>query len=543
MEATLSILQDYDQQFLSAQNSVQTFGHSPLSTQTPPIEPPTVAFYRWDNRVFSLFAAPDKLTVLAHFQPQSFALQVWQQLQWLLAGDATACPELIWQQYQQLDFIQKNMWYSQLMRASFTGSVIDLNRRPFYESLIDSYCQQAQQICQVQPVQDEGNQQLAVIITNQFLTSQHGPTLTTLNYASCLQQMGMQVVVVCTGTVARNYQMYYPMPAPAFFGNVIDEYYQPDIQIDLDLRQASTTPGQGATVRCWGEQFSFIQLNTNENPAHLQELVEFINHTNPRYIFCVGGLNPAAEWIGKSRPVLAIPCVTSLQLPKYMVPVVLRELTEADTQHIAQLQLPHPVFCSQLPFRLRPNQAVKTSLPSDHNTLFAICGYRLEEELTTAFFETMRRIKQALPGAHFVMIGASKYPNYPADLLHCTEFTGRVLNAIEIIGQCHFLLNPRRQGGGTSAVEALSLGIPVLTDAYGDTYQYVGDDFAFQTDADRLLFIQSYLQSPELQQEYTENCLSRAAMVTDTRHIFQPLFLDFDSYLYQLQQEGSMAVA
>lgn len=539
METTLSLLQDYDQQFLQVQIAEQQASQ----TLAEPIEPPTVAFYRWDNREFSQQTLSDKLAVLMQFQPQSFALQIWQQLQWLLAGEPSASPELIWQQYQQLNFIQKNMWYSQLMRASFTGSVIDLDRRPFYESLIDSYCQQARQVCQIQPLQDEGNQQLAVIITNQFLTSQHGPTLTTLNYASCLQQMGMQVVVICTGTVARNYQMYYPMPAPAFFGNVTDEYYQEDIQINLDLRQVNTVPGQGSSVQCWGEHFSFIQLNTNENPAHLQELADFINQANPRYIFCVGGLNPAAEWIGQARPVLAIPCVTSLQLPKYMVPVVLRELSETDTDYIARLQLPHPVFSSQLPFRLRPNNAKKTSAPSDRKTLFAICGYRLEEECTPAFFTTMRLIKQALPEAYFVLIGASKYPAYPTDLLQCTEFTGRVLNAIDIIGQCHFLLNPRRQGGGTSAVEALSLGIPVLTDPYGDTYQYVGDDFAFDTDEDRLLFIQHYLGSTELQQEYNERCFARAAMVTDTRHIFQPLLLDYDSYLYELQHNGNQAVA
>jgi hypothetical protein len=148
MEPTLSLLQDYDQQFLRAQIA----GQSASQPIADPIEPPTVAFYRWDNREFCLHPLADKLAVLGQFQPQSFALQVWQQLQWLLAGDPSACQELIWQQYQQLNFIQKNMWYSQLMRASFTGSEIKLERRPFYESLIDSYCQQAQQICQVQPL-------------------------------------------------------------------------------------------------------------------------------------------------------------------------------------------------------------------------------------------------------------------------------------------------------------------------------------------------------------------------------------------------------
>jgi|GEM_PF-2241267 len=527
MDTTLSLLQDYDRLFLTADNS----------------EPPTVDFYRWDNRVFSLQAKVDKLTVLAQFQPRSFALQIWQQLQWLLLDDPAACQEQMWQQYQQLDFIQKNMWYSQLMRASFIGATLKLERRPFYELLIEHYCQLARQTCAVQQLQGEGNQQLAVIITNQFLTTQHGPTLTVLNYASCLQQLGMQVVVICTGTVARNYQMFHPMPAPAFFGNVMDEYYQDDVQINLDQRQVGVAPGQGSAVQCWGEHFTFLQLDTNEQPSHLQELVEFINQANPRYIFCVGGLNPAAEFIGHSRPVLAIPCVTSLQLPKYMVPVVLRDLTETEHQAIAHLQLPHPVFCSQLPFRLRPSSAVKTSSVQDAAILFGICGYRLEKEMSGTFYQTLRRLKQSLPGAMFVLIGANKYQGYPQDLLECTEFTGQILNAIEIIGQCHFLLNPRRQGGGTSAVEALSLGIPVLTEPFGDTYQYVGDEFAFESDEDRLMFIKTYLACPQFQQDYTEKCLNRAAMVTDTRHIFQPLLLDYDSYLYQLQQDAAIAVA
>jgi glycosyltransferase involved in cell wall biosynthesis len=527
MGSTLSVLQDYDQQFIQADQTT----------------PPTVDFYRWDNRVFSLLDKTEKLTVLAQFQPQSFALQIWQQLQWLLLQDPSASQDLMWQQYQKLDFIQQNMWYSQLMRASFIGATFNLNLRPYYELLIDNYCQQARQICKIQPLQDEGNQQLAVVLTNQFLTTQHGPTLTVLNYASCLQQLGMQVVVVCTGTVARNYQMFYPMPAPAFFGNVLDEYYQDDVQINLDQRQVWVAPGQGTSVQCWDEQFNFLQLDTNEQPSHLQELADFINQANPRYILCVGGLNPAAEFIGQSRPVLAIPCVTSLQLPKYMVPVVLRDLSETEHQSIANLHLQHPVFCSQLPFRLRPSSAVKTSSVQDAAILFGICGYRLEHELSADFYQTLRRLKQSLPGAAFVLIGAQKYPDYPEDLLPCTEFTGQILNAIELIGQCHFLLNPRRQGGGTSAVEALSLGIPVLTEPYGDTYQYVGDDFAFTTDEDRLLFITSYLSSPPLQQEYTEKCLSRAAMVTDTRHIFQPLLLDYDSYLYQLLHDDRMSVA
>jgi hypothetical protein len=514
----ISVLQEYDQKFL---NDV-------------PDEFPIVEFYAWDSHYFCSFSNNEKLEILSLFFPQSVALKIWQQLQWCLLGDEHVDKELMWSCYRELDFIQQNMWYSQLNRAVFIGKSISIDMRSYYDLLIDSFCRSVEYNIEVQPLKGQGDTNLAVVITNQFLTSLHGPTLTTLNYASCLQKMGMQVVIVCTTSVARPHQMLYPMPAPAFFGNVIDDYYQDDIQINLDLRDTYVAAGKGAKLQCWGEQFNFLQLDTNEHLTHLKELVDFINQADPRYIFCIGGLNPAAEFIARSRPVLAIPCVTSLQLPKYMVPTLLRELTETDEQVIVKHQLPHPVFESRLPFRLRPHQARKESNPAHPMTMFAICGYRLEHEMTAPFFQTLRRIRLMLPKAVFVLIGAERYQGYPDDLLSCSEFTGNVTNSIEIIGQCHFLLNPKRQGGGTAAIEALSLGVPVLTGPYGDTYQYVGEDFTFNSDEELLSFVKSYLASSEFQADYTERCLERAALMTDTRRIFQPLFLEYDCYLHEL---------
>lgn len=165
---------------------------------------------------------------------------------------------------------------------------------------------------------------------------------------------------------------------------------------------------------------------------------------------------------------------------------------------------------------------------------FVVVGYRLEHEMRQDFIDTLIAIKQQLPNSAFVFIGPDAIEGFPAQLESCSYFSGRVSNAIELIANCHFMLNPKRQGGGTSAIEALSLGIPVLTEAYGDVYQYIGDDFVFSTDQQRLDFIQRYLTDAEFEAAYVQTCLAAAAQATDSSAIVQQLLLDYDSYIYQL---------
>jgi hypothetical protein len=66
-------------------------------------------------------------------------------------------------------------------------------------------------------------------------------------------------------------------------------------------------------------------------------------------------------------------------------------------------------------------------------------------------------------------------------------------------------------------------------------YQYIGDDFVFSSDQERLDFIQRYLTDADFETAYTQTCLDAAAKATDSSAIVQQLLLDYDSYIYQLQ--------
>ncbi|HJS14260.1 MAG TPA: hypothetical protein VJ795_04240 [Rheinheimera sp.] len=495
---------------------------------------PVNEFHHWDTVNFLPLEPDSKLSLLRAFVPDSVPLILWRKLQLLLLGDQSVDTQKLTSLFSTLPFLQQNLLYSQMMRANFVGQSLAFDNAILYRLMIEKFCQQSAEYCYVSPLIGNGNEEIVLLLTNQFVTAQHGPTLTILNYASALKAMGKHPVVICCTSVAKSGHYVYPMPAPVFFGTVRNEYFQGEMLFDLDTGQHQSHAG-GSVVKCWDQLFDFMQLTPIDDTEHLTDLVNLINQINPRFIIGVGGLNPVLEFIAQSRPVLNVPCVTSLVTPLYAVPVLHRDLTEKDQKRVESLAITHPVLTSRLPFRLRKFDSVKNSKVTDKVLKFAIVGYRLEHEMRSDFIETLLMIKKQLPQSAFVIIGPDAVEGFPAELQSCSYFSGRVSNAIDLIANCHFMLNPKRQGGGTSAIEALSLGIPVLTEAYGDVYQYIGDDFVFSSDKERLEFIQRYLTDEEFAAFYTQTCLDAAAKATDSSAIVQQLLLDYDSYIYQLQ--------
>lgn len=495
---------------------------------------PVNEFHHWDTVNFLPLEPEAKLSLLRAFVPDSVALILWRKLQLLLLGEQAIDGQKLTQLFSTLPFLQQYLFYSQLMRANFVGQSFAYDYAPLYRVMIEKFCQQSAEFCHVSPLIGNGNEEIVLLLTNQFVTAQHGPTLTILNYASALKAMGKHPVVICCTSVAKSGHYVYPMPAPVFFGTVRNEYFNADTLFDLDTGKQQSHTG-GSVVKCWDQLFDFMQLTPMDDTEHLVDLVNVINQINPRFIIGVGGLNPVLEFIAQSRPVLNVPCVTSLVIPLYAVPVLHRDLTEKDQKRVESLAITHPVLTSRLPFRLRKFDCVKNSKVTDKVLKFAIVGYRLEHEMRQDFIETLLAIKHRFPQSAFVIIGPDAVEEFPAELQSCSYFSGRVSNAIDLIANCHFMLNPKRQGGGTSAIEALSLGIPVLTEAYGDVYQYIGDDFVFSSDEERLDFIQRYLVDEEFAAVYTLTCLDAAAKATDSSAIVQSLLLDYDSYIYQLQ--------
>lgn len=509
-------------------NELQNYDHLYLNEKAWP----TVDFHNWDAQNFDPLPVEQKTELLFSFSPLSAPVKLWYWMQWNLIAPEQVDKTDFYNLFRDLPLSQKYMVYSQLVRAGFVGKSQGIDTYPLFVVICDEFALAHSVIGQVAHLTADANEDVVFVLTNLFVGSSHGPTLTTLNYASALRRMGKHPIVISTTCVPKVTMYKYPLPAPVFFGNVRAEYFKNNTLFNIDHKTETELPGR-VMVECWGEQFDFVQLAPMDDPEHLQELIQLVNSLNPRYILGVGAMNPVLELIAAERPVLNIPCVTSLVTTPHSVPVLHRELTKSDELRLQHIDYKKPVLISRLPFRLRENKGLRTSSIGDRALNFVVVGHRLEQEIKADFIQTLVTLKTNFPQAAFVFIGPDNLPALPAMIQQCSYFTGMVSNAIELIGSCHFMLNPKRQGGGTSAIEAMSLGIPVLTEPFGDVYQYIGDAFVCCNDEERVEFIRTYLNESECRSFYDEHCRAVYDAATDTASLLQHLLLDFDQYIYQ----------
>ena len=84
-------------------------------------------------------------------------------------------------------------------------------------------------------------------------------------------------------------------------------------------------------------------------------------------------------------------------------------------------------------------------------------------------------------------------------------------------------INPTRMGGGTSSVEAMDKGVPVVTVRRGDVYTNTGEDFGVENYEEMLKLIERYRTDKEFYQKMSERAKERAAYLQDTDGIFTEL--------------------
>jgi hypothetical protein len=172
---------------------------------------PVNEFHHWDTVNFLPLEPDSKLSLLRAFVPDSVPLILWRKLQLLLLGDQSVDTQKLTSLFSTLPFLQQNLLYSQMMRANFVGQSLAFDNAILYRLMIEKFCQQSAEYCYVSPLVGNGNEEIVLLLTNQFVTAQHGPTLTILNYASALKTMGKHPVVICCTSVAKSGHYVYPM--------------------------------------------------------------------------------------------------------------------------------------------------------------------------------------------------------------------------------------------------------------------------------------------------------------------------------------------
>ena len=368
---------------------------------------------------------------------------------------------------------------------------------------------------------EERDPNMVVVLVEQFLNESHGPTKTVLDRCSILQDTHKKVFLINT---AEKLSMagaihYYG----ANIGSKIDTY--------MNLNH----------VNWKNHKIPFYQCeNDMPNPDELQQLLNAIKRLKPSSVVLVGGNSLFAGLANELVPVFTVGTLHStlaMTLSDYQMldgRLIPQHQPIIDAMGIDKKRIIPGLFTFSLKEQKETVTRSEIGIPEDAFAI-AVVGGRLDDEVTDDFLcmleqcDTERlfvgllgkcdHLEEKLIG-HEILRDKVKYLGFCEDILSRIE---------------HFDLyvNPLRRGGGTSSVEAMSKGVPVLTVNYGDVAGVVGEDFQCKNYEEMAILIDKYRRDQNFYKKQSQLAKQLADVYLDSKkefcrimNVYQTMVLD-----------------
>ncbi|MEY8516783.1 glycosyltransferase [Lachnospiraceae bacterium 29-84] len=351
--------------------------------------------------------------------------------------------------FVQSDFGNNNMKY---LQWKLLKQIVGMFRREMEDMFV--------------PISEkECDNNMVLVITEQILGNTHGPTKIVLERCKILLEiMHKKVLLINTAEVLT------PVGSIPFcqasFGNYLKEYLEKE---ELE----------------WGNvTIPFFQCENNMPNVHtLRILIQTIRNMKPGLVIAFGGSSILINLVATIFPVLNIGMSSDLEDTMATCQALSRPLNDMDRELLAKVGVHEEhVIQSMVTFKPLHQTSVLTrtelGLPED-KFILAIVGGRLDIEINEQFMDMLScaiddDIRIAIIGAFRTCDRyIEKFPKL-RNKIYCLGYTDDFLAWIEV---CDLFVNPCRKGGGTSGLEALFKGVPVVTLPYGDVAVNVGKEF------------------------------------------------------------------
>ena len=366
---------------------------------------------------------------------------------------------------------------------------------------------------------EERDHNFVIVLTDQFVAFEHGPTKTTADRCKILmERMNKKVLLINTGDCLSSVNRV------PFWDARMGSYDESKINLD--------------SVE-WKEcRIPYFQCERNMPDAGMiSVLLQMIQKRKPAYIVSIGSAGLFGALAAKLVPTLCIglsPSALSFTGAQYQTfSGHLREL-EKEILHIAGMpesSVIEALFTSSI-LKQREDHTREEYGLTDDDFVIALVGARLEDELTDEFWEVMsqvtdEKVKYLLLGGYSAASQKRVEDQFP---VLCGKICnlGFVNDILSHLTLCNLYINPKRRGGGTSAVESLSIGLPVLCVDYGDVYFNVGDDFAVSAYDEMPEKVQQYRGDEVFYRKQSELARRRAKRLLDSEGEFLKLMSDFE---------------
>lgn len=311
--------------------------------------------------------------------------------------------------------------------------------------------------------QNAKNKDLVIILTSQFLSMNHGPTKTALDRAYILQKYyGKKVFLINTAEMRG---MAGEMPVyPVRVGSYMPHWNEVE------------------EITYQGEKIAFFQCYMDmPNIEDTRALVQTIWKLNPAMCLNIGGGSLVAACVNEFLPTAIIATVPSgIPFPECDIICIGHAPTSVEETTLKNYGIKKEnVIVGRFTSSFKPKQHTYVrkdfGLPEDA-FLLVVVGLRLTEEISDEFVAMLdsvlsEKIQCVIMGKWLIMRNVQeKFRKYVHNL-------GLQEDALAIYSLCDLYLNPIRLGGGTSAAESMSEGVPVLTTDLGDVALEVEDAY------------------------------------------------------------------
>ena len=425
--------------------------------------------------------------------------------------------------YSEVGEYNKLSHYWQITRAVFTdgtlkSSEVERKLTGLYHTLFEAFSTAVGVTKRCYIPRKERNQNLVIVFSPQVLGLGHAPTKTLLDRSYVLKTfLHKEVMIVNTA-------MYMTKKGRAPF------YHMQEAEYAAELSELSSLEFKGET---------FSHMQCPEDMPDLQviaSLVQLIRDRRPDYIIGIGGNDICADICGRIVPQITVSTVFSgiaTSCGEWQM-VGKRTLSETDEMRLQELGVQKEcVKCVPFTFSFKPQQDHYTradlTLPEE-KFLVATVGWRLDDEVTGAYLKMLEEAVGEEPAIHVVFVGrfhrfGEALAGYPVLQAHATNL-GEQQDVLAVLECMDLYVNPARSGGGSSAAEALSKGLPVVTLPVGDVAVAAGEIFEVEDYPAMRRQILRYAADHRLYAEMTQKARARAELLLRRILIRFRLFLD-----------------
>lgn len=349
---------------------------------------------------------------------------------------------------------------------------------------------------------NDRNEELIFVIISQFLDLNNGPTKTVLDRIYVLSQKLKKKVVLLNTRECLSINDVIPI-YKIDQANFIEKYrdYKKIMYKDIE-------------IPFYQSQYATPDINEYNN------ILEMVNNLKPYMIFGIGELVLSCDLCSKIVPTISIPLGNDLPESFTTFKSTYSDNIKYDDESIISSKF-------TFDFKAQKNTYTRKQFNIPENQfVIGVVGGRLNVEIDEEFLHVLDYA--CSKGAFVVFIGGydtendklTKYIN----LIKNSSNLGYQKDVLGVLDLIDLYLNPKRLGGGTSGLEALYKGKPVISLDYGDVAAVVGKDFVVDDFNEMIILIDKYMLNTEFYDNMSKKGENIASDLMNTEKYFSILY-------------------